>query len=81
MCSKFYKGRPRIRVHPSLMREINLLNDDLTKMGITDISIPQRTKIIGDVFREVKPRLNLLPLKSKKSVRMFNVEIKEKRKR
>lgn len=79
MCSKFFKGRPRIRVHPSLMREINLLDEDLIKMGISDISIPQRTKIIGDVFREVKPRLTLLPLKSKKSVRIFNVEIKEKK--
>lgn len=79
MLKKFVKGRPRIRVHPSLMKEIELLQLDLNRIGIPDVSIPQRTKIIGDVFREVKPRLNLLPLRKKKSVRMINVTIKEKK--
>lgn len=70
------KGIRLAKVHESFLEEIDNLTKDLKSLGLTNLSICQKSKIAASIIKEVRPNLNLTPLMVRKKVKGVNVKIK-----
>lgn len=70
----FQRTSPR-RLHQDFIKELSWLDIPLANAGFTKTSMVQKSKIIANIFSEVKHHIDFSPYKIRNKKRGVNVKI------